>query len=253
MTRPTALRARRAFTLLEVMIATAILVVTLVILTETQATAVQMTLEAERIQIATQLAQAKLAEVQLLVEREGFPQGSDLTDKGDFDDFGNEVLNLQFGDDLEDFHWEYLVQEIDLELAGDLLGTINQLTGQFGGDNATGAQDMEIPGVGGMDALSAFVSPEMITDLLDPYLREVRVVVWWGDDVEEAEELGNQVELVQHISVPGRMKLQDPTLSNGQNTSDQNNTGNTTNNNGSGGGGGGGRPAPRAATGGGRR
>src|SRR5690606_10752784 len=66
MTRPTALRARRAFTLLEVMIATAILVVTLVILTETQATAVQMTLEAERIQVATQLAQAKLTEVQLL-------------------------------------------------------------------------------------------------------------------------------------------------------------------------------------------
>jgi len=218
MTHRTAIprRARRAFTLLEVMIATAILVVSLVILTETQATAVQMTLEAERIQVATQLAQHKLTEVQLLVEREGFPQGGDLTDSGDFDNFGNEVLDLQFGDDLEDFHWEYLVQEIDLELAGDLMGTLNELTGQFGGEGAQGTQDMEIPGVGGMDALSAFVSPEMITDLLDPYLREVRVVVWWGDDVDEAEELGNQVELVQHIASPGRMKLQDPTLNAGE-------------------------------------
>ncbi len=197
-------RPRRGFTLLEVMIATAILATALVILTQTQATAVQATLEAERIQIATELAREKLAEVVILTEREGFPQGGDLHDRGDFSDFGDEVLNLQFGDKLDEYQWEYLVHEIDLELATDLMGTINSLGGAYGGANGVGADQMDVPG-GGLGAVSGLISPEMITNLLDPFLREVRVRVWWGDDQEEAEERGNEVVLVMTIADAQRM------------------------------------------------
>lgn len=203
-------RQRRAFTLLEVMIATAILVVSLVVLTQTQATAVTASFEAERIQVATELAREKMSEVQILVEKEGFPQGGDLYDRGDFRNFGNEVLNIQFGKHLKEYNWEYLVQEIDLELAGDLMGTVNALTGAFGRGGGESMSNLDLPG-GGLGAVSGMISPEMITNLLDPYLREVRVRVWWGKNSAEAEELGNEVIIVQHISTPGRMALVDPT------------------------------------------
>ena len=42
------------------------------------------------------------------------------------------------------------------------------------------------------------MSSEMITEMLTPYIREVRVRVWWGKDAEEAEESGNQVVIVTH-------------------------------------------------------
>ena len=199
---PTA-RTRRGFTLLEVMIATGILVVSLVILVETQATAAQMTIESDRIMVATQLAQEKLAEVRLLIEREGF-QTADVHEQGDFDDFGDEVLNLQFEDALDDFHWEYLIHEVDLEVAGDLMGSVNSLAEAYGMEGGLGGGGSAAAAGGGMDlgAMSSFLSPDMITNALDPFVREVRVRVWWGEDLDEAEELGNEVVITQHVANP---------------------------------------------------
>ena len=61
-------RFRRAFSLLEVMVALAILVVSLAILVETQASSAIVTREAERIILASDLAQAKMNEAVLFVE-----------------------------------------------------------------------------------------------------------------------------------------------------------------------------------------
>lgn len=187
-------RPRRGFTLLEVMLAVGILAVALVILVETQSTAAQMTFEADRIVAATQLAQEKLAEVRLLVEREGFSE-ADVHEEGDFDDFGDDAVNAEFAD-LDDYHYEFLITQVDLGLAGDLTATANNLAGNLAGDSAALPADA-IPDLG-----SFGISEDMIAQMLEPFMREARVRVWWGDDLEEAEENGNEVVLTTHIINP---------------------------------------------------
>jgi len=192
-------RFRRAFSLLEVMVALAILVVSLAILVETQASSAIVTREAERIILASDLAQAKMNEAVLFVEEEGFKQG----DRGDFDDFGDEASNLDFKDELEDYHWEYWVSEVDLSLAGDIAGMAQELSGsgEFG-DAGEGGPDMGGMG-GGSNPLAAIgMNSQVITEMLTPYIREVRVRVWWGKDSKEAEERGDEVVVVTHLVNP---------------------------------------------------
>jgi prepilin-type N-terminal cleavage/methylation domain-containing protein len=188
---------RRGFSLLEVMIALAILTVSLLVLVQTQSTAVVLTNEAERTLVATDLARYKMSEVLLQLEKDGF-QVSEVTEHGDFEDFGDEGMNLEFGTELEDYHWEYLVTEVDMESMGDMATA------------AQGLQDMAGPEQSGaaangssMDALAMMgFGPDVIMGMLGPFLREVRVKVWWGDDAQEAEEAGNEVVLTTHVINP---------------------------------------------------
>lgn len=186
---------RRGFSLLEVMIALAILTTSVVILVETQSTAAWATREAEKVVTATDLAQYKLTEATLLVEMDGFSEG-EIYEKGDFDDLGDDVLNLQMGEALEEFHWEYAVQEIDIQLAGDIAGMVGGLAGDDGG----GAGGGGLGGMGGM--LSAVMSPDAIGEMIGPFIREVRVRVWWGEDSDAAEEHGTEVVLISHVINP---------------------------------------------------
>jgi hypothetical protein len=43
----------------------------------------------------------------------------------------------------------------------------------------------------------------MIAEFLGPYVREVRVRVWWGEDSESSEEDGSEVVLTTHVINPG--------------------------------------------------
>jgi len=210
------MRARRGFSLLEVMVALAILVVSLAILVETQSNAVVMTREAERMITATDLAVGKLTEARLYLEEEGF-QNDQVHEEGDFDDWGDDLLTVEIGDELEDYHWEWWITEVELELAGDIAGMVGGLAGD-GDLGEGGLAGMLPPGLAGSlpenassaaaDAanaaggLGSLLSPDMVTELLAPYVREVRVRVWWGDDSEEAAELGNEVVIVSHLTNP---------------------------------------------------
>lgn len=193
-------RARAGFTLLEVMIALSILVMSLFILVEIQTSSAVMTAESDRILVATQLALDKMAEVRFLVENEGFSE-SDVYKEGDFESFGDDALDLEFKE-LADYHFEYLVTEIDLGLGGDLSSVMSNLQGSVGGgaDGAsTGAPPLDIGGLP--------VSEEMITDMLNPFIRQARVRVWWGEDVEEAEEQGNEVVITTFLIQPNANML----------------------------------------------
>lgn len=192
---------RRGFSLLEVMIALAILTTSVVILVETQSTAAWATREAEKVVTGTDLAQYKLSEALLLVESEGFQDG-EIFESGDFDDLGDEVLNLQMGEAFEDFHWEYAVQEIDIQLAGDIAAMASDFAGgdEGGAGGEGGGLGGAIPGLSG--GLGALLSPEMISQMLGPYIREVRVRVWWGENSDEAEEYGSEVILVSQVINP---------------------------------------------------
>lgn len=190
-------RSRRGFSLLEVMVALAILVVSMVILVETQSSAVIMTVEAERMITATDLANAKLTEALLLVEEEGFAP-SDVYEDGDFDEFGDDVLDRELGDALEEYHWEFAISEVDLEMVGDIATMAGEVQsamgGEEGGNEAAGS---------GADAMGAIgLGPEQLTEMIAPHIREVRVRVYWGDDSELAEEEGREVVIVTHVIDP---------------------------------------------------
>ena len=191
---------RAGFSLLEVMVAIAVLLVSLVLLMEIQSSAIKMTVEAQRFVVATGLAQEKMAEVLLLVEEEGFGT-DDIDEHGDFDDFGDDAVDLEFGESLEDYHWEYWVEEIDLGLAGDLTGMAGEVGGSgYWGEG--GGEAIEAPESQAPDLSTLGVSSDMITDMLGAYIREVRVRVYWGDSSRLAEKLGNEVYITTHVINP---------------------------------------------------
>jgi len=187
---------RRGFTLLEVVIALGILAISLVVLVDAQATSVDMTLGADRYGTATLLAQEKLTEVQLMLEREGFGE-QELEEEGDFDEYGDDIDGVDFEDSYADYNWAYTVREIELSLAGDLMGMAGDLAGT--GYWGEAGQDADLAaGSGQMGMLGNFLSPEMITDALSPYMRELVVRVWW----DENEDGIDQVELTTHVVNP---------------------------------------------------
>jgi prepilin-type N-terminal cleavage/methylation domain-containing protein len=194
--------SRRGFSLLEVMVALAILIGSVALLVESQSAAAIMTFEAERFITATDLAVSKMAEARLLVESEGF-QVSDIEENGDFSDYGGDARGLDFDDQLDGYHWEYSIMEIDLALAGDVAGMMSELDGS---GMMGGTEDSDMAAMGGGDAMSQFaaigMSGEALTEMLAPYFREVRVRVWWGDSADESEEDGKEVVLTGHVINP---------------------------------------------------
>ncbi|TNE85441.1 MAG: prepilin-type N-terminal cleavage/methylation domain-containing protein [Deltaproteobacteria bacterium] len=189
-------RGEGGFTLLEVMIALSIMVACFAILLKSQGNAVVMTRESRYIITATQLAQEKMAEVRFQVEKTGVYDRL-MTENGDFDDFGDEAFNLEFGDEFEDFHYEWWVSEMDLAIAGDILS----MAGEAAGDESQDGAGVGAAGAG-TDAVMGMLSGDLLTQQIGRYFREVRVRVWWGDSSKEAEELGNEVVLIGHISDP---------------------------------------------------
>jgi prepilin-type N-terminal cleavage/methylation domain-containing protein len=205
---------KRAFTLLEVMIAVAILAAAMLVLVNSQATAVLMTSETERVLTATMLAREKMAEIQVLMEREGFSQ-SDIEEEGHFGDFGADDpmkadLRLEVGDAYDEFRFAWTVRKVDLTMGGDItamaetLGTSGLLgdassSGSSSGKYSDLASEKESKQASASqygDMMGSMVNQYM--EMLGNFLREVRVVVWWGDN----EDGTDQVELVSHIINP---------------------------------------------------
>ncbi len=217
-------RGRAGFTLLEIMIAVAILAGALTVLVHAQATAVLMTTETEKLLIATMLAKEKMAEVQLMMESDGFGE-QDIEEEGDFDDFGDVEgldLNLDVDDAYEEFHWAYTVRRIELELGGDFTGAAESLAGQgYWGEqdyDQQGSSSSSSSSMGGRDAQNQQpglddmgVSSDMITDLLGGYIREVRVLVWWGENEDELD----QVEITTHIINASALQLMSAAMGGG--------------------------------------
>ena len=191
---------RAGFTLLEVMIALAILVVSLIVLIDAQATAVFMTTEAERILIATALAQEKMAEVQMEVELMGFGE-QDIEEEGDFEDYEFEELDLDFGEEYINYKWAWTVRKIELDMVADIAGMGEDLAGAgYFGDEGGEADFSGAPDLGDMG-----VQPDMITDMLGAYIREARVIVWWGAGDPEDKDFVDKIEITSHVINPTGM------------------------------------------------
>jgi general secretion pathway protein I len=196
---------RAGFTLLEVVIALAILAVSLVVLIETQSASVLMTVQTEKVLTGTYLAQEKMNEAVLRVERDGFSEG-DIDEEGDFADWGSDGgfgQDVEFGDAFEDYRWAYTIRRVDLQL-GDLSGASDQLSeaglGPKAGD-ADGDGQPDEPEKRDLGDLG--VDSSMFTEMLRPYIREVRVLVWWSAEEPDLDEgCEDCVELVTHVINP---------------------------------------------------
>ncbi|MSQ00705.1 MAG: type II secretion system protein [Myxococcales bacterium] len=196
---------RQAFTLIEIVIALTILAVSLMVLVESQSGSVLQTIDSQRILTANSLAEAKLAEVLLTLEMDGFSDTIKGED-GSFEDFGDngeygEVVD--FEGEYDEYGYAWTVRPVEMEL-GDIAGTLEELSKD---NESSGSSSTSTADDAGVDAslFSAFLTPEAMSEMLSPWMREVRVVVWWGDDPGdlEADELCEScVELVSHVFNP---------------------------------------------------
>lgn len=200
-------RRRHGFTLLEIVISLAILSVSLMVLVESQSASVMQTVDSQRVLTANSLAEAKLAEVLLGLEMHGFTE-SDQGEEGSFESFGDDGSYgdvVDFEGEYDDYSYAWTIRQVDMEI-GDIAGTMEDMQ-QSGllpqqSDEQKSAQESS-----GMDPsmLSSFLSPDQLNDMLSPWMREVRVVVWWGDDPGDLEadtECDRCVELVTHVFNP---------------------------------------------------
>ena len=202
--RPVHRAAARGFTLLEVVIAIAILAVSLFVLIDAQSTAVFMTVDAEKTLKGTYLAQEKMAEALMRIEHDGFREGS-IEEDGDFSDFGEEGArgaDQDFGEEFADYKWAYAIREVDLQL-GDLTGAVDELEQSGLGGTSAGASNTEQSSADQRDLSDMGFQPDMLSDMLKPYIREVRVLVWWGPEEPDLDKgCEDCVELVTHLVNP---------------------------------------------------
>lgn len=196
-------RRRSGFTLLEVVIALAILGVAMYVLVSTQATAVIQTVESRKMLTGSYLAQQMMTEALLRLEQEGFTT-ADVEEEGDFSNWTEDMGlpdDVEVGDSFDGYQWAYAIRKIDVQL-GDVAGAEDQLSAAGLGpsdDQQSAASGTEQ----GRDLGDMGVQPDMISEMLGPYIREVRVVVWWGDvepDPDKACE--DCIELVTHVANP---------------------------------------------------
>jgi len=191
--------SRRGFTLLEVMVALGIMALSLMIMIELQTTSVMLTSDADRMTTATSLADEKMREVLLVLEKEGWST-QDVAEQGDFLDFGEEdfrgeALQVEMGDNLSDYRWAYTVRAVELNLPdGGAAGLASSLTES--GASAQAAEEQDI--VGAMDLGDMGITAAVIGEYIQDYVREIRVIVWWGENEDEDQ----QVELVHHAINP---------------------------------------------------
>ncbi len=134
-------RLRRGFTLLEVMVALAVLALAMAGASDVVGGALQNHLRARQLEVATMLARSKLAETEATYEEDGF-RDTDQTESGTFDDDGH-----------PEFTWKVECIKPQVELGPDAV--LKALTGIDGGVAGLLGLDGKAPGQGGGAGTSA--------------------------------------------------------------------------------------------------
>jgi len=193
---------KRGFTLLEMMVALGILAVAYVALMEAQSGSIRLSTYGKQITVATFLAQSKMEETDELLTREGFPDMDD-EEEGDFEELG-----------YPSFKWRLEVNKVELPL-GEAFSQMLSQFGDSGEQDAGGMAGMAGGQLGGMmgsggpgAAVAGMLSPdmlkgqvEMLADMLEKALREVRLTVFW-EEGGPGKELTLTTHLVQVPQAP---------------------------------------------------
>lgn len=162
----------RGFTLLEVMVALAILAGALLALSDVVGGALRNHVRAQQLEVATLLARGKMVALEEGFERTGF-RDFDQTGEGTFEEEGHPEFR---------FKAEAVKPEVDLsaeKILAMLTGTedLSQLLGGATGEDGTTVLD---PRAG---AISALVQTQLTAfgELVKKGVREVRLTVSWDD------------------------------------------------------------------------
>ena len=190
------MRSLAGFTLLEVLMALLLLATAVMILVQSQTTAITLQEQATRINTATMLARQIFTELDIRMGKEGFGE-LEVKEQGDFND---PLYDAQF----DDYRWEYEIEKLEVELPnlGNLMGMLGEGTEELGeaaGVNTGGqAPQSDLAALGALGFDFSF-----LTDQMGKYLREARVRICWeegrtasGDPDEEC------LEVVTHMANP---------------------------------------------------
>jgi len=163
-----------AFSLLEVMVALAILAIGLVLLLQVQARSARLAIEAKDVTVATMLARGKLYDCQTDLLKKGFSVGDYDTD-GNFDDEGYPT-----------FFWECHGYKPEMPTAdsGDISGAAGSL-GLGAANDAASASGQNPAQEMGMQFLAPVLS--QMASVVGDSIRELVVVVRWGEGEDRSE------------------------------------------------------------------
>jgi general secretion pathway protein I len=173
------------FTLLEVMVALAIMAIALVVLVGIATNNVRNTQHAKMVTTATFLARAKMAEIEDLVLQDGFVD-SDQEEDGDFGDEGR-----------KEFAWTTLIEKVELP------ADIAQQTQEAAANATEQASDNPLAAMAGF--MGGFMSTliEPIRVGLEEAVRRVTVRVSW----HEAGRPEQSFEVVTFMTDPAKLDL----------------------------------------------
>jgi len=160
----------RGFTLIEVVVALAILAVSLTVFLEVQASSMANAARARDLTVATLLARSKMIDIEQHIVSEGFTSG-DVDEEGKFSEEGHEEIA-----------WHYTVSEVELDLSS-LDGLMSKLSG--GDDKDQGAMPGQMAGmIGGLAG-----SLQGLTTQMGQSLRAVELTVSWPAGAPKKESI----------------------------------------------------------------
>jgi general secretion pathway protein I len=191
----------RGFTLLEVMVAVAILATALSAIFSSQAGLIAATNEAKRLSIATSLARCRMTEIEDRLRTDGFP----LDDEDEEADECCEDPDGDSSSSYESFRCHWRIESVELPsveaietAAGEALSQTDAIpgagvVGQDPAEQAEAAGDQATAMMGGeIAALYPLVS-----EVLKASIRRVTVEVIWQEGQEE-----EKVDAVQYVTMP---------------------------------------------------
>lgn len=146
------MRNREGFTLLEIMIAVAILAGAFLALLSGQGSAFLSSERGERLTVATNLARQKMAEMQMKVE-------ADIA-KNKFPD--EEEENGIFDDPFGDYHWHFTLKKVEIPIM-------------------EGAAEGDASGGGAADSVGVGSYLQTVMKQISEAVREIQLTVSWGD------------------------------------------------------------------------
>jgi general secretion pathway protein I len=200
-------RIRRVgFTLLEVMVAVAILALSLTAIFASQAGAIQVAHRARKTSIATTLARCKMAEIEQQIFEDGFP----AIELADTDGCCEDA-------EIEGFECEWVVSRVvlpDPDL-GDEGGLLESLGGEGEGEGSepvppADIEDQLASGAGAADLLGEIVMTyayPVLKPTLEEQIRRARVRVRWHEGERE-----HSFDVVQYLVAEPSQLPTDPAL-----------------------------------------
>lgn len=168
------------FTLLEVMIALAILAAALLTVSEIVGSSLRNHVRARQLEVATLLARGKMVELEVELERTGFKE-FDEAEEGTFDEQGHPEIR-----------WAAEIVRPEVDLSPDRIvqlftgkaGGLEELLGSLG---ATAPEGGPQPAGGGAAAMTGLLQAQLTAfgETVKKGVREVRLTVSWPDGKRE--------------------------------------------------------------------